>query len=218
MNFTQLRDLARSVGFPEDSLDIAAAVALAESSGNPNAVGDPQYGYSYGLWQINLPAHPNYDPQSLFDPTYNAKAAFDISSGGDNWEPWTTYRTGAYEKYMPADSSKTSLLKWGAFFALLAGAGYLYANGYFDGIAGETRRLVASNPAGPRSMKVQSLLFDREVWTVASAKKWARSHNFRATKTDVTDDYIRLRQAPPGRFKVLRTKTFGRGIKAVVGR
>jgi hypothetical protein len=97
VNLDQLQQLAASVGFPDPAL--AAAVAMAESGGNPNAFGDAQFGGSEGLWQINLPSHPNYDPTLLFDPTYNAQAAFQISSGGTNWQPWTTFRTGAYLQF-----------------------------------------------------------------------------------------------------------------------
>jgi hypothetical protein len=101
LSLQDLQNLAASVGFPDPAL--AAAVAEAESGGDSNAYGDAQYGGSVGLWQVNLPSHPNFDPQSLYDPTYNAKAAYAISSGGTNWNPWTTYRTGAYLKwYNPA--------------------------------------------------------------------------------------------------------------------
>lgn len=97
MDLAQLQALAASVGFPDPNL--AAAVAMAESGGNPNAVGDLNLGRSIGLWQINLAAHPNYDEAGLLDPTTNAQAAFEISRGGTTWTPWTTYRTGAYLRY-----------------------------------------------------------------------------------------------------------------------
>jgi len=97
MNLAQLQALAASVGFPDAAL--AAAVAMAESGGNPNAVGDLSLGRSIGLWQINLAAHPQYDEAGLMDPTTNADAAYTISQAGQNWNPWTTYRTGAYLKY-----------------------------------------------------------------------------------------------------------------------
>jgi hypothetical protein len=103
LSLAALVALAQSVGFPDPSL--AAAVAMAESRGVPDVVGDPQAGGSYGLWQINLPSHPQYksNPTALFDPTFNARAAFQTSSAGRNWQPWTTYRTGAYKKwYVPA--------------------------------------------------------------------------------------------------------------------
>jgi hypothetical protein len=123
MTLTELQQLAASVGFPDEAL--AAAVAMAESGGNPEAFGDPQFGGSVGLWQINLPAHPNYDPSSLTDPTYNAHAAFDISSGGTNWNPWTTYRTGAYlQFYKPAQPPAQPAQSHGGavFFAIAAAA------------------------------------------------------------------------------------------------
>jgi Lysozyme like domain len=94
----QLLELARTAGFPNPEL--AAAVAMAESGGNANAVGDLMLGGSYGLWQINIKAHPQYMVGSLFDPAYNARAAFEISKGGTDWNPWTTFRTGAYLRYL----------------------------------------------------------------------------------------------------------------------
>ena len=72
---------------------------MAESGGNPDAVGDVALGGSIGLWQIYTVAHPEYDAQRLTDPPYNAQAAYAISSSGTNWTPWSTYNSGAYEKY-----------------------------------------------------------------------------------------------------------------------
>ncbi|MCL2451097.1 MAG: peptidoglycan-binding protein [Polyangiaceae bacterium] len=101
MPLAQIRALAQSVGFPDPEL--AASVAQAESSGDPDAIGDmaitPPFG-SVGLWQINLHAHPDFDPDTLHDPTTNAQAALQVSRGGMVWSPWTTYRTGANAKYL----------------------------------------------------------------------------------------------------------------------
>lgn len=115
MNLAQLRDLAVSVGFPDP--DLAAAVAMAESGGNPNAYGDAQYGGSVGLWQINLPSHPGVTASQLYDPTFNAQAAYQISNGGTNWTPWTTYNTGAYKQfYFP---HATPANAWGTAAAIV---------------------------------------------------------------------------------------------------
>lgn len=68
---------------------------------------------------------------------------------------------------------------------------------------------------------VQTLLLPRSKFTPTEALDWARSHGYRATKTDVTAQYIRIRQKPPSEFKSgsLRTIPFGdSGIRAVVGR
>jgi len=106
MTLAALRELARSVGFPNP--DLAAAVAMAESDGNAMAVGDVTRGFSIGLWQINLRAHPEYNAVSLYDPNNNAQAAMKISSGGTNWKPWSTFNSGAYKKYLPKPAEPAS--------------------------------------------------------------------------------------------------------------
>src|SRR5208337_1920074 len=47
---------------------------------------------------------------------------------------------------------------------------------------------------------------------------WAKSHGYKFGKVDITDQYIRIRQFDPKGLKVKRTKTLGRGIRAVVAR
>lgn len=99
----QLAGLAQQVGLVGQAVQIASAVAMAESGGNPNAVnpghpGDPEY--SVGLWQINIRAHPQYTEAQMKDPVQNAKAMYAISSGGSNWNPWGTYTNGLYKQYM----------------------------------------------------------------------------------------------------------------------
>lgn len=93
----ELRAFAAQVGFPDPNL--AAAVAYAESSGYSAAVGDN--GKSIGLWQIHTPSHPEYDPQSLLVASYNAGAALSISKGGTDWAPWSTFKSGAYARFLP---------------------------------------------------------------------------------------------------------------------
>jgi hypothetical protein len=99
LSLSALKKLALSVGFPPESADTAAAIAMAESSGNPRAVGDS--GTSFGLWQVHTPAHPQYTVPSLFLPTYNAQAALAISRNATDWTPWSTYNEGKYKKYLP---------------------------------------------------------------------------------------------------------------------
>lgn len=80
--------------------------------------------------------------------------------------------------------------------------------------------LAQENPAASRPpMQVQSLLFRRDAgWTPARAKKWAKSRGFRTSPVEVTDGYIHLTQIPPEELSVIRSKSFGRGIVAHVGR
>jgi|HubBroStandDraft_3_1064219.scaffolds.fasta_scaffold00119_15 hypothetical protein len=99
MTLAQVRALAARVGFPDP--DLAAAVAYAESQGFPHVIGDN--GNSYGLWQINIPWHPEYRGREhdLTDPTFNAQAALAIFQAG-GWSKWSTYNDGKHLAYMPA--------------------------------------------------------------------------------------------------------------------
>lgn len=96
-NVWQLAELAYGEGFGDQSV-VAAAVAMAESGGNPNAVNQDSDGsHDVGLWQINS-VH-GYSDAQMKNPYYNvaaAKAVYD-SSG---WGAWTTHQSGAYKKYM----------------------------------------------------------------------------------------------------------------------
>jgi len=77
----------------------------------------------------------------------------------------------------------------------------------------------ATEVSASPSMRIQSLLFGRDAgWTESSAKAWAKSHGYKHGKVDITDQYVRIRQFDPRGLKVKRTKTLGRGIRAVVAR
>src|SRR5271154_6674982 len=108
LNASQIQALAATAGFAGSDLLTAVAIALAESSGNPSAVGDLNItlGGSIGLWQINLKAHPEYTAAQLMDPQTNANAAFAVYLvKGSSFTPWSTYNNGAYVKYLPTMDS-----------------------------------------------------------------------------------------------------------------
>lgn len=99
--------LAEQVGFTGTGAATAAAVAMAESSGDPVATHNDQTGsVDYGLWQINWPTHAGVvgttSPAQLYTPVVNAKAAYVVSNGGTDWRPWTTYQQGAEIPYLAA--------------------------------------------------------------------------------------------------------------------
>lgn len=75
-------------GNPADAFT-AAEIAMAESSGNPNAVSPTS---DYGLFQINS----SHGALATLNPYGNARAAVAISDDGRDWSAWTTFRTGAY--------------------------------------------------------------------------------------------------------------------------
>lgn len=95
--YAQLEGLWINAGGNPVFAPIAAAVAMAESGGNPDAfnASDPAGG-SRGLWQIN----GVHGAQSTFDPMGNARAAVQISNNGSNWQPWSTFTNGSYRKFL----------------------------------------------------------------------------------------------------------------------
>lgn len=99
MSVGEAVNAARQAGFTGTSLITIVAIAGAESGWNSQAIGDQ--GSSYGLTQVHLPAHPQYTAAQMLDPVQNMAAAYEISGGGQNWQPWTTFNTGAYQQYLP---------------------------------------------------------------------------------------------------------------------
>jgi len=114
MNNLQITtDAAIKAGFKGQALLIAIAIAGAESSFKPDALGDlaiqtAKWGPSVGLWQIrSLKFWNSYsgvdalrDASRLTDPYFNAKAAFAISKGGTDFTPWSTFTSNAFTPYM----------------------------------------------------------------------------------------------------------------------
>lgn len=97
----QVAQYGYNAGFRGDTLVRAVAVALAESGGIPaNQNTNTNGSVDRGLWQINS-VHSQYDYAKLYDPQYNANAAWQISNQGQNWHPWTTFNTGAYLQFIP---------------------------------------------------------------------------------------------------------------------
>jgi hypothetical protein len=111
MNMLEIGTLAYNAGVRTQSgLQAAIAIAMAESGGDPNAVGDKTltnatWGASYGLWQIrSLKAETGKgsirDGTRLADPTFNAKSMVSISRQGVDWGPWSTWPLRA-APYLP---------------------------------------------------------------------------------------------------------------------
>jgi len=104
-------DLAIGAGCSPDNAAIAAAIAQAESSGDPSAYNGVGRDNSYGLWQINMignlgPARRAQlgisNNQQLFDPATNARAMYAVSNGCTTFSPWSTFMSGAYQRFLQA--------------------------------------------------------------------------------------------------------------------
>jgi LysM repeat protein len=85
-----LEELWEQAGGSSGAAVTAASIAMAESSGQQFATGTVG---ERGYWQIN----PNHGSLSTYDPLGNAKAAVIISDDGADWNPWTTFTSGAFE-------------------------------------------------------------------------------------------------------------------------
>lgn len=107
----QLLQLAQGAGFKGQDANTMAAIAMAESSGNPGAhnrnarTGDD----SYGLAQINMlgsmgPARLKQfglqNSNQLLDPETNLRAAKQVKDSS-GFGAWSTYGSGGYKQFLP---------------------------------------------------------------------------------------------------------------------
>lgn len=120
----EIIDILVKAGVPNKDIPIMVAIALAESKGNSDAIGDKdrvnsKWDESIGLFQIRSLKNPN-DPKfneadklrikdKLFDPVYNAKAAYEISKKGKTWKDWTTFNEGTYKEFMSTGPSRSNI-------------------------------------------------------------------------------------------------------------
>jgi cell wall-associated NlpC family hydrolase len=121
LSLQQVAQYAKQAGFTGDALTIAVAVSCAENGSHDTVeLGDlnletAKWGPSVGLWQIrsliaDYGTGRTRDEAHLTDPLFNARSAYSISSGGRDWSPWSTYKSGAYKQFLSdaADAAGTS--------------------------------------------------------------------------------------------------------------
>jgi lysozyme-like protein len=97
---TQIATVARNAGFTGGNVATAVAVGLAESGGQTDVTHVNSDGSTdYGVWQINSVHTTVLASGSWANPSDNARMAFTVS-GGTNWQPWSTYNSGAYLAYL----------------------------------------------------------------------------------------------------------------------
>jgi hypothetical protein len=64
--------------------------------------------------------------------------------------------------------------------------------------------------------KVQSLLFDKNIFTIESCISWLFHHRFKYNKIDIKQKYYRFRQYNPSLHHSYRTIKLSDGIKAII--
>lgn len=157
---SQVAVLAQNAGFRDGDLEIAVAVCLAESRGNPNAynkeeqVGTSSGMGSYGLWQIYLQVHPEFRNVNLFDPKTNANAAFAVySAAGNSFEPWATFdprdcTTPKYLSFMNLAQGAIATLQNNSSPCLETDILKMMGTAWLGGLQGHTSdQLQGNNPA-----------------------------------------------------------------------
>jgi hypothetical protein len=94
-SYAQMEGLWVQAGGSKALAPVMAAIAEAESGGNPDARNPSG---ATGLWQILGAVYPR-DAQALTDPQVNAHEAV-AKYKTQGLGAWTTYTSGAYRKYL----------------------------------------------------------------------------------------------------------------------
>lgn len=101
--YAQLEALWIRAGGSAASAPVAAAVAMAESSGRSDATShNPDGGTNVGFWQLDTPGGvgAGHTVAQLKDPVLNAQIAVKGSKGGSAWGQWSTFVGGAYKRFL----------------------------------------------------------------------------------------------------------------------
>ena len=101
ISLSQAITYAKNAGFSGDSLVNIVSIALAESGLDANAqnCNNPGGSCDRGIVQVNSHWHPEVTDQCAYDPACAFKAAYSISDNGQTFTPWTTFTSGAYQKF-----------------------------------------------------------------------------------------------------------------------
>lgn len=103
LSFAQLESVWIEAGGSKTLAPLMAAIALAESGGNPNETNPTDNNgtqTSWGLWQISLGNHDEPAP-NWNDPLENAKLALGKWKTQGLWA-WGTYTSGKYKQFLPS--------------------------------------------------------------------------------------------------------------------
>lgn len=122
-----------SAGFTGAALTAMTALGISESGGDPNVINNtPATGdYSVGAFQINYYGDLAPSRTAQFGPPSQlvgnidkqAKAAFVLSGGGANFNPWKSdYSNGSYYQNLPAATEAVNAFNGGAVAPLAQGS------------------------------------------------------------------------------------------------
>jgi hypothetical protein len=109
---SELEALWVKAGGPKTEAKMAAAIALAESNGVPNAKNPEGPEHAEGLWQIkgqDVAGNP-------FNPEVSAANAVAKWKAAGGFTPWTTFTEGTYKQYL-GEGPEGSATPSGTIFA-----------------------------------------------------------------------------------------------------
>jgi Lysozyme like domain len=98
--YSQLEHLWELAGGSKKLAPTMAAIAMAESRGNPKAQHKDSNGtVDQGLWQINNIHYQMYKGKNIYDPQTNAAIAVQIEKSS-GLHAWSTYNNGSYKGFL----------------------------------------------------------------------------------------------------------------------
>jgi hypothetical protein len=109
---TRLIRTLEETGFKGQNLRQAWAIVMRESGGREDAISRTN---DYGIFQLNKRAHGKqdwWDDKKLLTREYNAKIAFRMSQGGNNWSAWDISGDGRYLGNYSPRSVYNKYLEW----------------------------------------------------------------------------------------------------------
>ena len=115
LSYGQLEQLWNNAGGNRALAPLMAAIALAESGGNPNATNPTDNGgtqTSWGLWQISNGTH-GQPAQNILSPAVNAQQAV-AKYKSQGLGAWGTYTSGAYKQFFNSKTPASTLPQGGS--------------------------------------------------------------------------------------------------------
>lgn len=102
MTKDEIKALWTGHGGAAGKANLAAAVALAESSGRTYITSpNPDGGTNVGLWQLDTKGvGAGHSVADLQDPPTNARITIMATANGTNWSHWEAYTKGRYKQYL----------------------------------------------------------------------------------------------------------------------
>lgn len=102
MTKEQIAALWKGNGGSASTANVAAAVAMAESSGRTGITSpNPDGGTNVGLWQLDTRGvGAGHSIEQLKDPATNARITIMGSANGTNWRQWEAHANGRYKDFL----------------------------------------------------------------------------------------------------------------------